>query len=139
MKLCSAAGCFNRVPLGVKYCEKHRKAFETYQGQLHDKDSKVTPERHRNNQQRYYERMYGEKEGKYQRFYHSTAWRKTSRRWLQNNPVCVECLKHGIIKRGEIVDHIIPIRVDWSKRLDISNLQTLCKAHHNRKTAAEKQ
>ncbi|MEC2504384.1 HNH endonuclease, partial [Bacillus cereus] len=39
-----------------------------------------------------------------------------------------------IIKIGDVVDHIIPIRVDWSKRLEPSNLQTLCHACHNKKT-----
>ncbi|PFK07818.1 HNH endonuclease, partial [Bacillus cereus] len=33
-----------------------------------------------------------------------------------------------------VVDHIIPIRVDWSKRLEPMNLQTLCHACHNKNT-----
>ena len=39
-----------------------------------------------------------------------------------------------IIKIGDVVDHIIPIRMDWSKRLEPTNLQTLCHACHNKKT-----
>ncbi|MCU4949067.1 HNH endonuclease [Bacillus cereus] len=33
-----------------------------------------------------------------------------------------------------VADYIIPIRVDWSKRLKLTNLQTLCHACHNKNT-----
>lgn len=33
-----------------------------------------------------------------------------------------------------VADYIIPIRVDWSKRLKLTNLQTLCHACHNKDT-----
>ena len=46
----------------------------------------------------------------------------------------VQCRSKDIIKIGDVVDHIIPIRVDWSKRLEPTNLQTLCHACHNKKT-----
>jgi 5-methylcytosine-specific restriction protein A len=36
---------------------------------------------------------------------------------------------------ADVVDHIIPIEVDWSKRLDKSNLQPLCHSCHAKKTA----
>ncbi|PFA33091.1 HNH endonuclease [Bacillus cereus] len=41
---------------------------------------------------------------------------------------------NGIIKIGDVVDHIIPLLVDWLRRLDPANLQTLCHACHNKKT-----
>ncbi|MEC2595813.1 HNH endonuclease, partial [Bacillus cereus] len=54
--------------------------------------------------------------------------------YRRDHGLCVQCRSKDIIKIGDVVDHIIPIRVDWSKRLEPSNLQTLCHACHNKKT-----
>lgn len=54
--------------------------------------------------------------------------------YRRDHGLCVQCRRDGIIKIGDVVDHIIPLLVDWSKRLDPANLQTLCHAHHNKKT-----
>ena len=54
--------------------------------------------------------------------------------YRRDHGLCVQCRSNGIIKIGDVVDHIIPIRVDWSKRLEPINLQTLCHACHNKKT-----
>lgn len=140
-KLCSAAGCYERVPLGTTYCKRHEKAVEAYKKRLKDKGARLhqtAKERHQANKKRYQKRMYGSKESKAQQFYRSTAWKKLSRRMMEKNPVCVECLKQGIIKKADVIDHIVPIRQDWSRRLDESNLQSLCYRHHNQKTKAEK-
>lgn len=39
--------------------------------------------------------------------------------------------------RATVVDHIVPHRGDWSLFVDPSNLQSLCKHHHDQKTARE--
>ena len=65
-------------------------------------------------------------------FYSSTAWRKLRDYKRRLNPLCEECLKHGILTPGELVDHIIPIE-EGGALLDLANLQTLCKACHNKK------
>ena len=54
--------------------------------------------------------------------------------YRRDHGLCVQCRSKDIIKIGDVVDHIVPIRVDWSKRLEPSNLQTLCHACHNKKT-----
>ena len=46
----------------------------------------------------------------------------------------MHCLKRGVTKAFDEVDHIIPLSVDRSKRLDIDNLQCLCRSCHKRKT-----
>ncbi|MDT2783617.1 HNH endonuclease [Enterococcus asini] len=38
-----------------------------------------------------------------------------------------------------LADHIIPVRVDWSLRLDKDNIQPLCESCHAVKTREEKQ
>ena len=46
---------------------------------------------------------------------------------------CRMCLKAGQIEyRGLSVHHIIPLAVDFDKRLDDDNLITLCRFHHER-------
>ena len=54
--------------------------------------------------------------------------------YRRDHGLCVQCRSKDIIKIGDVVDHIIPIRMDWSKRLEPTNLQTLCHACHNKKT-----
>lgn len=73
-------------------------------------------------------------------FYRSQRWRKF-RHWYVNvkgNTLCVRCLNEN---RGpipmKILDHIIPID-KGGKKLDSENVQSLCQACHNLKTAEDK-
>lgn len=72
-------------------------------------------------------------------FYKSKQW-KELRDYIfhKQHGLCQVCLKDNRLVSGDVVDHITPIKLDWSKRLDESNLQVLCHRCHNRKTAAEK-
>lgn len=63
---------------------------------------------------------------KFRSFYFSTDWQKLRLFKLSNNPLCEECEKHNRITPARAVDHIIPLAVDWSLRLDYDNLQSLC-------------
>ncbi|USL27149.1 HNH endonuclease [Priestia megaterium] len=42
------------------------------------------------------------------------------------------CLEEGRLTPVEIVHHLIEVKEDWSKRLSIDNLQSVCKAHHHK-------
>ena len=61
------------------------------------------------------------------------------RRWLAAHhaahPLCAACLAAGVIAAAEEVDHITPLADGGSH--DASNLQSLCRDCHLRKTAAE--
>lgn len=118
MKFCDHAGCHVEVPFDVKYCDKHTK---------------------QNGKLIYRQRMERSKnaEHDYNRFYKTTAWKKLSRRTLQEKPICAECYRHGIVKMAKLVDHIVPIREDWSKRLDPDNLQSLCYECHVKKSRVD--
>lgn len=118
MKQCNHAGCRALVPYTERYCTKHKQALNKY---------------------RYHKRMYNSDESKYQQFYKSTAWRRLSRRFLENNPVCVRCYEQGIIRKANVVDHIEEVKDNWSRRLDESNMQPLCYRCHNRKTKVAKE
>lgn len=114
MKFCSHAGCRNLIPLTERYCSKHK----------HEESSRV-----------YFHRKHSG--GKYEAFYHSTVWKKLSYQYKLANPMCEACLKRGVIRKVDIADHIVPIKQDWTKRLDYSNLESLCQYCHNDKTESE--
>lgn len=56
---------------------------------------------------------------------------------LMREPFCRECAKRGIRTRATVVDHIKPHRGDWRLFVDPANHQSLCKHHHDQKTARE--
>ena len=59
-------------------------------------------------------------------------WKKVRERHLKVNPYCIVC---GIL--GNEVDHIISIQERPDLRLEPSNLRTLCKPHHSRRTVMD--
>lgn len=64
------------------------------------------------------------------KFYRSESWKSLRKRFIDSLPygskrVCSCCGKKSASLH---VDHIIPISIDPTKRLDINNLQLLCKA-----------
>lgn len=73
-----------------------------------------------------------------QAFYSSGVWRKVRVHQLSQHPLCKHCMAEDILTPAELVDHIIPTKIDWSLRLSLSNLQSLCQACHNRKSAEDR-
>lgn len=71
------------------------------------------------------------------KFYQSTAWRKVRQLKLNQNPLCEECEKHGMMTPAQMVDHIIPIN-KGGEPLSMENLQSLCNRCHAVKTANDK-
>lgn len=64
------------------------------------------------------------------KFYNSSAWKNASKQTLNENYyVCRMCEGEAVL-----TDHIIPVRIDWSLRLERSNLQPLCFECHAVKT-----
>ena len=84
-------------------------------------------------------RRLNEEDRKLDAWYSSSRWRSLRNSWISRNPCCALCLRAGVIKSGEVVDHIVERRDDDSKRLDSENLQTLCHKCHNRKSAEVRQ
>jgi len=114
MKPCSKYGCPNLTQ--STYCNEHSNE--------------------QSNNNRYYDKYHRSEPSK--RFYHSTAWKKAREIIkIRDNGLCQQCLKDKRITIGTIVDHIIPIKQDWNKRLDEDNLQLLCQSCHNKKTGNE--
>lgn len=65
----------------------------------------------------------------------SKHWRKTRAVWLKYNSLCVMCSVEGYHRVATEVDHVVPRR-QGGKTVS-SNLQSLCKSCHSRKTAKE--
>ena len=55
---------------------------------------------------------------------------------LSQDPLCRTCSIAGRIALATVVDHIVPVNAKGA-RFHIANLQGLCVACHNRKTAIE--
>lgn len=66
-------------------------------------------------------------------FYKTYKWKKTSENYRKRNPLCVKCLDKGRVKKANVVDHIKPIK-EGGAGYDEENFQSLCHAHHNKKT-----
>lgn len=67
-------------------------------------------------------------------FYNSKDWKALSSYTLASNHyLCIQCE----LKTADVADHIIPVLVDWSLRLDPNNIQPLCHSCHNKKTAED--
>ena len=65
------------------------------------------------------------------RFYASPQWiRLRDLTMARAGYQCQMCKQQGRVTPATEVHHIVPIRVDWSKRLDASNLISLCHKHH---------
>ena len=115
LKFCNHPGCSELVTDG--YCDKHQ---EDYNKRKKEEDKERDKARLSSAERGY--------DGK---------WRKSRKIFLQQNPLCVECLKEGVITEATVVDHIIPHKGDKRLFWDRRNWQALCKKHHDIKTAKE--
>lgn len=69
---------------------------------------------------------------------YGSRWSRYSKRFREQNPLCVMCKKEGKLKVGNCVDHIIPVNgPDDPLFWEPSNHQTLCTRCHSIKTASE--
>ena len=72
------------------------------------------------------------KNTKESKFRNTNAWiKKRNQIKKRDKYLCQVCLKYGIYTYNNLqVHHIVPINIDYSKRLDSDNLITLCSIHH---------
>lgn len=119
LKPCKKIGCSNLTRDISGYCEEHKKE---------------AIEREHMRKQRQYKEYDKKRKGEIQwNFYKSAEWERIRQVALaRDNYLCQECLKEGRLTVSNTVHHIIEIKTDWSKRLDLDNLVTLCEYHHNK-------
>lgn len=83
---------------------------------------------------------------------YTSAWTKARTHYLRSHPLCVHCENEGVVTAATVVDHITPHRLkeaidsgdaSWVARAkalfwdSLRNWQSLCKRHHDIKTAKE--
>lgn len=113
--ICYQVGC-NNLCKG-RYCEKHTIVQE-------EKDKQ-----YRRN----------EKPRRNKAFYDSKEWKRLRKMAMaRDNGLCVSCLKKDRIVLAAVVDHIAEIIDAPELKLTLDNLQCLCHACHNQKTADER-
>ncbi|MCC6797669.1 MAG: HNH endonuclease [Candidatus Hydrogenedentes bacterium] len=61
---------------------------------------------------------------------YDAEWQKLRAQHLARQPACVKC---GVVRENNHVDHIVPHRGDNRLRLNPNNLQTMCHSHHSQK------
>lgn len=64
---------------------------------------------------------------------HDWKWSRLAKRHLAQHPHCAFA---GCPERATDVDHIVPISAAPHRRLDPTNLQSLCHSHHSQLTSA---
>ena len=70
---------------------------------------------------------------KTQTFYDSLEWKRIRKVVLSRDlGLCLVCKDKGIISYADIVHHIVELKEDSSKSLDINNLISLCNGCHNK-------
>ncbi|AKF76284.1 MULTISPECIES: HNH endonuclease [Bacillus] len=109
LKECAARGC--RALTRDRYCDAHKtqQQEETKHYNKHSRNKTITS------------------------FYKSTEWKRTRQLALmRDNYLCQHCLKAHCFTPADMVHHIVEVKQDWSKRLDIKNLESLCNACHNK-------
>lgn len=74
---------------------------------------------------------------RHQRGY-TNVWARYSKQRLQEHPFCESCDLEGTATLGEVTDHRLPPTSPTDPLFwDPTNHQTLCKPHHDAKTARE--
>ena len=68
---------------------------------------------------------------------YDTRWKKARAVFLNEYPLCVECMKQGRTTPADTVDHIIPCKGNTAEFWNQSNWQPLCRSCHSIKTATK--
>ena len=83
---------------------------------------------------------YAEQPEHIRRFYNSKWWKRFRHYVLeQYNYLCQDCLTNNIITEATEIDHIKPLSTveGWNARLELNNVNPLCKSCHAKKTVSE--
>ncbi|WP_090758577.1 HNH endonuclease [Bacillus sp. OK048] len=119
LRPCNKAGCRNLTR--DRYCNEHAHLIAQQ-----NKD-----------RYKYYDKYKRDKDAA--AFYNSKPWELVREQaLLRDLGLCLHCLESKEITLADMVDHIIPIKIEWDLRLSIGNLQSLCNACHAVKTSEDK-
>lgn len=80
-------------------------------------------------------RRRSEAQREHQRFINSRVWRRTSKAFLAENPLCADCLKLGIYTEAKHSHHLVKPADNPELAFDWENLLALCIPCHAARTA----
>lgn len=107
---CKWALCGVMLNQGERYCPAHLpKAQEKYKAYV-----------------RLYEGKRREYDKTYITFYASKEWKAVRAEVLKANPICSSCKRSF----ANTAHHIEPIKTNWQRRLDRTNLMAICEKCH---------
>lgn len=117
-KPCMKSGCSKLVQSPNKYCEEH----------------KIIDDTSKQNRNKYYDKtIRNGRDKQYTVFYKSTEWDKARLQALvRDKYLCQHCLKEKRLTLADMVHHKISIKENFAKRLELSNLVSLCNVCHNK-------
>lgn len=123
LRKCKKGGCISVTRNG--YCDEHieyGEKLKANRSRRYDKSKR----RHEDNE-------------KYYDFYHGKQWVAMSAAIKRRDKyLCQMCLPLKRFSNADVTDHKVELKDDWSKRLDPTNLWSLCHGCHAIKTAEEK-
>ena len=122
LRPCRKMNCTALTRDEMGYCDKHKVEYlEILKKQKVERDK------------RYDENVRKTRDKKYHEFYKSDEWERVKKAILvRDKGLCQWCYKQGKLKSADVVHHIVELKQDWSRRLDPSNLVSLCHECHNR-------
>lgn len=129
VKLCRKTGCTHTIPYEQSnpYCSEHAGLY---------KQARPRPSKPRS--QSYYNKFKRNKQAN--AFYQSKVWEHVAVETKRRAYFTCACCGHTYDRPGYLItDHIVPLRVDGSRKLDPDNLWVLCKSCHYWKTQLEEQ
>ena len=108
-----------------KQCAKCRQAIVLVGTTYCPKCAKLKEKQYHKDRNKEWQHLYG------------SRWQRARKSFLSQYPLCAECLKNGITKAADVVDHQTPHKGNVELFWRVSNWQSLCKRCHDKKTAEE--
>ena len=109
LRPCVVHGC-RGFSTGNGYCNDHQ---DIYQEKKREQHRKLDNKRGSSTQRGY-----------------DGQWRKVRRLKFLDNPLCEWCEANGLVVAAQEIHHKIPIKEAPEKRLEMDNLESLCRACH---------
>ena len=134
---CREPNCHAMVIRPLHYCKKHADKEAEYQASR-ERWNNRTNDTKRYKDYNKHKREYNDVKKEQNTFYHTKQWRSLREIALRrDNYLCQYCLLHGRIRKGNIVDHIVPVEFDLQGKTVMANLATSCGKCHYEKTKWE--
>lgn len=142
IRKCRVRGC--RAPAFVPnhYCQQHIAHEAEYRAERAKYEHRYTTKQSQQSRWKYnhISRYRNATKANQNKFYHSKEWQSYRKVvFSRDYHLCQYCKARGVIKEGNVVDHVLPVERFPNKIRDINNMVTCCKNCHYWKTRFEEQ